>query len=73
MPEITTEIEIGSAIATELDQLIEYHNVRVYRLRADGWVVPVAMRGLAQESVETFVREVASYLRKTLAVKHAPA
>ena len=46
---LTTESEIGSAIANELDQLIEYHNVRVYRLRPDGWVVPVAMRGLAGE------------------------
>ena len=31
---LTTESEIGAAIANELDQLIEYHNVRVYRLRA---------------------------------------
>jgi diguanylate cyclase (GGDEF)-like protein/excisionase family DNA binding protein len=46
---LTTEVEIGTAIAYELDQLIEYHNVRVYRLRADGWVVPVAMRGLVGE------------------------
>lgn len=46
---LTTEGEIGTAIANELDQLIEYHNVRVYRLRADGWVVPVAMRGLVGE------------------------
>jgi len=46
---LTTESEIGTAIANELDQLIEYHNVRVYRLRADGWVVPVAMRGLVGE------------------------
>lgn len=46
---LTTESEIGSAIANELDQLIEYHNVRVYRLRDDGWVIPVAMRGLVGE------------------------
>ena len=46
---LTTEVEIGTAIANELDQLIEYHNVRVYRLRSDGWVVPVAMRGLVGE------------------------
>jgi diguanylate cyclase (GGDEF)-like protein/excisionase family DNA binding protein len=46
---LTTESEIGTAIANELDQLIEYHNVRVYRLRPDGWVVPVAMRGLVGE------------------------
>lgn len=43
---LTTGAEIGAAIANELDQLIRYHNVRVYRLRADGWLVPVAMRGL---------------------------
>ncbi|MFH0750382.1 MAG: GAF domain-containing protein [Chloroflexota bacterium] len=46
---LTTESEIGAAIANELDQLIEYHNVRVYRLRPDGWLVPVAMRGLVGE------------------------
>jgi len=46
---LTTEAEIGAAIANELDQLIEYHNVRVYRLRADDWLVPVAMRGLVGE------------------------
>jgi diguanylate cyclase (GGDEF)-like protein len=46
---LTTEGEIGAAIANELDQLIEYHNVRVYRLRADDWLVPVAMRGLVGE------------------------
>jgi len=46
---LTTESEIGAAIANELDQLIEYHNVRVYRLRPDGWMIPVAMRGLVGE------------------------
>ena len=46
---LTTEADIGAAIANELDQLIEYHNVRVYRLRPDGWLVPVAMRGLVGE------------------------
>jgi diguanylate cyclase (GGDEF)-like protein len=46
---LTTEAEIGAAIANELDQLIRYHNVRVYRLRPDGWLVPVAMRGLVGE------------------------
>ncbi len=46
---LTTESEIGSAIANELDQLIEYHNVRVYRLRPDGGLIPVAMRGLVGE------------------------
>lgn len=46
---LTSETEIGAAIANELDQLIEYHNVRVYRLRDDGWLIPVAMRGLVGE------------------------
>ncbi len=36
--------EIGQAIATELRQLIDYHNVRVYRVRGDD-LVPVAMLG----------------------------
>ncbi len=46
---LTTEREIGDAISTELETLIEFHNVRVYRLRDDGWVDPVAMRGLVGE------------------------
>jgi diguanylate cyclase (GGDEF)-like protein len=46
---LTTEQEIGTAIANELDQLVTYHNVRVYRLRDDGWLVPVAIRGLLGE------------------------
>jgi len=36
--------EIGVAIATELRQLIDYHNVRVYRVVEDE-LVPVAMQG----------------------------
>ena len=36
--------EIGLAIATELRQLIDYHNVRVYRIEGDE-LVPVAMQG----------------------------
>jgi diguanylate cyclase (GGDEF)-like protein len=43
--------EIGRAIATELHQLIDYHNVRVYRLR-DEWLVPVAMHGQVGEYVD---------------------
>jgi diguanylate cyclase (GGDEF)-like protein/excisionase family DNA binding protein len=35
---------IGQAIAAELRQLIDYHNVRVYRVRGDA-VEPVAWRG----------------------------
>ena len=43
--------EIGLAIANELRQLIDYHNVRVYRL--DGQeLVPVAMQGQVGEYVD---------------------
>ncbi|MDQ3491799.1 MAG: GAF domain-containing protein [Chloroflexota bacterium] len=41
---LTTVADIGQAIASELRQLIDYHNVRVYRVR-DQEVVPVAWRG----------------------------
>jgi diguanylate cyclase (GGDEF)-like protein/excisionase family DNA binding protein len=45
---LTSVREIGNAIATELRQLIDYHNVRVYRL--DGRdLVPVAMHGRVGE------------------------
>jgi diguanylate cyclase (GGDEF)-like protein/excisionase family DNA binding protein len=45
---LTSVKEIGSAIATELRQLIDYHNVRVYRI--DGLdLVPVAMQGQVGE------------------------
>jgi diguanylate cyclase (GGDEF)-like protein/excisionase family DNA binding protein len=49
-----TEVhEIGNAIATELRQLIDYHNVRVYRVReADRALVPVAMLGRVGEYVD---------------------
>ena len=40
--------EIGNAIATELRQLIDYHNVRVYRLYGHD-LVPVAMQGRVGE------------------------
>ncbi|HEX5591157.1 MAG TPA: GAF domain-containing protein [Candidatus Limnocylindrales bacterium] len=40
--------EVGATIATELRQLIDYHNVRVYRLVGDD-LVPVAMRGQVGE------------------------
>jgi diguanylate cyclase (GGDEF)-like protein/excisionase family DNA binding protein len=43
---LTTQQEIGHAIATELRQLIEYDNVRVYRTRGTT-LVPVARLGLA--------------------------
>ena len=42
---------IGTAIATELQQLIDYHNVRVYRLIGDE-LIPVAMRGQVGEYVD---------------------
>lgn len=43
--------EIGHAIATELRQLIDYHNVRVYRQVGDE-LVPVAMSGQVGEYVD---------------------
>lgn len=46
---LTTGHEIGEAISNELEALIDFHNVRVYRLHDDGWLVPVAMRGLVGE------------------------
>jgi diguanylate cyclase (GGDEF)-like protein/excisionase family DNA binding protein len=43
--------EIGLAIATELRQLIDYHNVRVYRV--DGRdLIPVAMQGQVGEYID---------------------
>jgi diguanylate cyclase (GGDEF)-like protein/excisionase family DNA binding protein len=43
--------DIGLAIATELRQLIDYHNVRVYRTRGTE-LVPVALRGQVGEYVD---------------------
>ncbi|HEU4674317.1 MAG TPA: GAF domain-containing protein [Candidatus Limnocylindrales bacterium] len=43
--------EIGHAIATELRQLIDYHNVRVYRIDGEA-LVPVAMQGQVGEYVD---------------------
>jgi diguanylate cyclase (GGDEF)-like protein/excisionase family DNA binding protein len=48
---LTSEREIGMAIATELQQLIDYHNVRVYRIVADD-LVPVAFKGQVGEYIE---------------------
>ncbi|HEY3164295.1 MAG TPA: GAF domain-containing protein [Candidatus Limnocylindrales bacterium] len=45
------EREIGLAIATELRQLIDYHNARVYRLRGED-LVPVAMKGQVGEYID---------------------
>jgi diguanylate cyclase (GGDEF)-like protein/excisionase family DNA binding protein len=48
-----TAEEIGSAIAIELRDLIDYHNVRVYRIRADE-LIPVAFQGQVGEyTIET--------------------
>jgi diguanylate cyclase (GGDEF)-like protein/excisionase family DNA binding protein len=48
---LTTVGEIGLAIATELRQLIDSHNVRVYRQRGDD-LVPIAMKGQVGEYVD---------------------
>ena len=45
---LTDVREIGLAIAKELRQLIDYHNVRVYRLSGDD-LIPVAMQGQVGE------------------------
>jgi diguanylate cyclase (GGDEF)-like protein/excisionase family DNA binding protein len=45
---LTSVKEIGDAIATELRQLIDYHNVRVYRLHGRE-LIPVAMQGRVGE------------------------
>lgn len=41
---LSSVAEIGAAICAELRQLIDYHNVRVYRVRGED-VVPVAWHG----------------------------
>jgi diguanylate cyclase (GGDEF)-like protein/excisionase family DNA binding protein len=48
---LTTGRDIGAAIATELRQLIDYHNVRVYR-QVDGELIPIAMSGQVGEYVD---------------------
>ena len=53
--------EIGLAIATEMRQLIDYHNVRVYRLHGQE-LIPVAMHGQVGE----YVDETPDQLRVTL-------
>ncbi len=47
---LTSVAEIGQAICTELRQLIDYHNVRVYRVRGED-VSAVAWRGEMGEYV----------------------
>lgn len=58
---LTSVREIGLAIATELNQLIDYHNVRVYRLEGED-LVPVAMHGHVGE----YVDETPEQLRSTI-------
>ena len=48
---LTSVTDIGAAIATELRELIDYHNVRVYRLYGPD-LVPVAMQGRVGEYVD---------------------
>ena len=43
--------DIGMAIGTELRQLIDYHNVRVYRRYGDD-LIPVAFRGQVGEYID---------------------
>jgi diguanylate cyclase (GGDEF)-like protein/excisionase family DNA binding protein len=58
---LSTVQEIGTAICLELRQLIDYHNVRVYRVIGDE-VVPVAWRG----EIGTYTEEAAEQLRLKL-------
>ncbi len=48
---LADEHEIGLAMANELRQLIDYHNVRVYRLRGQD-LIPVAMQGQVGEYID---------------------
>ena len=48
---LTSDAEIGEAIAAELGQLIDYHNVRVYRVVGED-LIPVAMHGQVGEYVD---------------------
>ena len=48
---LTTDADIGLAIASELRTLIESHNVRVYRLLGED-LIPVAMQGQVGEYVD---------------------
>jgi diguanylate cyclase (GGDEF)-like protein/excisionase family DNA binding protein len=48
---LTVEREVGMAIATELRELIDYHNVRVYRIVGDD-LVPVAFSGQVGEYID---------------------
>jgi diguanylate cyclase (GGDEF)-like protein/excisionase family DNA binding protein len=48
---LSSVAEIGQSIATELHELIDYHNARVYRLVGED-LVPVAMQGQVGEYVD---------------------
>ncbi len=48
---LTDVAAIGAAIAAELSQLIDHHNIRVYR-RIDDDLIPVAMRGQVGEYLD---------------------
>ncbi|HET7726652.1 MAG TPA: GAF domain-containing protein [Candidatus Limnocylindrales bacterium] len=48
---LTSVPEIANAIATELRELIDYHNIRVYRLHGED-LIPVAMLGQVGEYVD---------------------
>ncbi len=48
---LSTVREIGEAIVSELSQLIDHHNVRVYRRYGDD-LIPIAMRGRVGEYVD---------------------
>ena len=58
---LSTVREIGLAIATELRQIIDYHNARVYRLYGTD-LIPVAMQGQVGE----YIDETPDQLRVTL-------
>ena len=58
---LSSVTEIGQAIATELRQLIDYHNARVYRLVGQE-LIPVAMQGQVGE----YVDETPDQLRLTI-------
>src|SRR6185369_4857510 len=53
--------EIGDAIATELRQLIDYHNVRVYRVVGED-LIPVAMQGRVGEYLDETPEQLKSKL-----------
>ena len=58
---LSSVAEIGRSIATELRELIDYHNARVYRLVGDD-LIPIAMLGQVGE----YVDETPDQLRVTL-------